>query len=67
MDAKECERIHEILQKQFDCAEIRLRLLAYTEFSRGMGTGIPNDGYVDTDNWLTVEPGRINQALWEVI
>ncbi|HEV8620633.1 MAG TPA: surface-adhesin E family protein [Nitrospiraceae bacterium] len=26
--------------KQFDCAEKRLRLLAFTEFSRRMGTGI---------------------------
>jgi hypothetical protein len=52
--------------KQFDCAEKRLRLLAFTEFSRGMGTGIPADGYVDKDNWLPVEPESINQALWEV-
>ena len=52
--------------KQFDCAEKRLRLLAFTEFSRRMGTGIRNDGYVDKDNWLPVEPDSINQALWEV-
>ena len=52
--------------KQFDCAEKRLRLLAFTEFSRRMGTGIRNDGYVDQDNWLPVEPDSINQALWEV-
>jgi hypothetical protein len=52
--------------KQFDCAGKRLRLLAYTEFSRGMGTGIPAGGYVDKGNWLSVEPDSINQALWEV-
>jgi hypothetical protein len=52
--------------KQFDCAEKRLRLLAYSEFLRHMGTGRRNDGYVDQDNWLPVEPGSINQALWEV-
>jgi hypothetical protein len=52
--------------KQFVCAENRLRLLAFTEFSRGMGTGIPADGYVDTGNWLSVEPESINHALWEV-
>ena len=52
--------------KEFDCAEKRLRLLAFTEFSRHMGTGIPADGYVDTGNWLPVEPESINQALWEV-
>ena len=53
--------------KQFDCAEKRLRLLAFTEFSRRMGTGIAANGYVDKDNWLPVEPDIINQALWEVV
>jgi hypothetical protein len=52
--------------KQFDCAEKRLRLLAFTEFSRRMGTGIPADGYVDTGIWVPVEPDSIDQALWEV-
>lgn len=52
--------------KQFDCAETRLRLLAFTEFSGRMGTGIPADGYVDKGNWIPVEPESINQALWEV-
>jgi hypothetical protein len=52
--------------KQFDCAEQRLRLLSFTEFSRHMGTGIPADGYVDTGDWLPVEPESLNQALWEV-
>jgi hypothetical protein len=55
-----------ITHKQFDCAEKRVRLLAFMEFSRGMGTGIPADGYVDRENWMPVEPGSINQALWEV-
>ncbi|MGQ0694675.1 MAG: surface-adhesin E family protein [Nitrospiraceae bacterium] len=52
--------------KQFDCADKRLRLLAFTEFSRHMGTGRPANGYVDKNNWLPVEPESINQALWEV-
>ena len=53
--------------KQFDCAEKRLRLLAFTEFSRSIGTGIPANGYVDKGNWLSVEPESINQALWEMV
>lgn len=52
--------------KQFDCAGNRLRLLAFTEFSHGMGTGVPTAGYVDKGNWLSVAPDSINQALWEV-
>jgi hypothetical protein len=53
-------------RKQFDCAEKRLRLLAFTEFSQHMGTGISANGYVDKDNWLPVEPESISQALWEI-
>ncbi len=52
--------------KQFDCVEHRVRLLAFSEFSHRMGTGQRNDGLVDTDNWLSIEPESINQALWEI-
>lgn len=52
--------------KQFDCATQRVRLLAFTEFSHHMGAGTPARGYVDSENWLTVEPESINQAVWEV-
>jgi len=52
--------------KQFDCATQRVRLLAFTEFSEHMGTGTPARGYVDSDNWLSIEPESISQALWEV-
>jgi hypothetical protein len=54
------------IYKQFDCAEKRLRLLAFTEFSRRMGTGIVANGFVDNGNWIPVEPDSINHALWEV-
>jgi hypothetical protein len=53
-------------QKEFDCAGKRLRFLAFTEFSRPMGTGWASNGYVDTDTWLPIEPESINQALWEL-
>ncbi len=53
--------------KQFDCAGKRLRLLAFTEFSHRMGTGILADGYVDTSRWMPVEPDSINQAVLEVV
>ncbi len=52
-------------QKQFDCVDKRLRLLAFTEFSRGMGTSIPRNGYVNKDNWLPIEAESMNHALWE--
>jgi len=53
--------------KQFDCVNKRVRLLAFTEFSHHMGTGKRNDGYVDQDRWLTVEPESANQALGELV
>jgi hypothetical protein len=52
--------------KQFDCAGRRVRLLAFTEFSHSMGTGIPVDGHVDSGLWMPVEPDSMNHALWEV-
>ena len=52
--------------KQFDCAEKRVRLLAFTEFSHRMGTGIATDGHVDKGSWIRVEAESINQALWEI-
>ena len=51
--------------KQFDCADKRVRLLAFTEFSRGMGIGMPNDGHVDKDHWLPIEAESVSHALWE--
>lgn len=53
------------IHKQFDCVEYRVRVLAITEFSRQMGTGKAADGYIENGNWLPVEPGSVNQALWE--
>lgn len=54
------------IQKQFDCTEQRLRLLALTDFWGNMGTGEPTGAYVDGGHWVPVEPASINQALWEV-
>ena len=54
-------------RKQFDCGTKRVRLLAFTEFSGHMGTGIAANGYVDHDAWLPVEPESINHALWQLV
>jgi hypothetical protein len=51
--------------KQFNCADKRVRLLAFAEFSRSMGTGLPRDGHVDKDHWLPIEAESISHALWE--
>jgi surface-adhesin protein E len=54
------------IQKQFDCAEERLRLLALTDFWGNMGTGEATGAYVEGGHWVPVEPDSIDQALWEV-
>ena len=54
--------------KQFDCAEKRLRSLAFTDYLGHMGTGRPagGSGYTSEGHWVPVEPESLNQALWEV-
>jgi hypothetical protein len=52
--------------KQFDCDGKRVRLLAFTEFSHSMGTGISVDGHIDSGHWMPIEPDSMNYALWEV-
>jgi outer membrane lipoprotein len=54
-------------QKQFDCANKRVRLMAFAEFSHHLGTGRRNEGYVDREKWLPVEPESTNHALWELL
>ncbi|MBX3332060.1 MAG: hypothetical protein KF722_16770 [Nitrospira sp.] len=51
---------------EFDCAHNTVRLLASSEFSRHMGTGTQNAVLVEQGHGQPVEPGSINQALWEV-
>lgn len=52
--------------KEFDCARNSVRLLASSEFSQHMGTGTQNAVLIEQGYGKPVEPGSINQALWEV-
>ncbi|HWF62464.1 MAG TPA: surface-adhesin E family protein [Nitrospira sp.] len=53
-------------RKEFDCTHNRVRLLASSEFTQHMGTGTQNAVLVSQGYGQPVEPGSINQALWEV-
>lgn len=57
------------LTKQFDCVERRVRTLAATDFYGHMGTGevIGGDGQTSESHWVAIEPGTINQGLWEAV
>ncbi|MBX3334502.1 MAG: hypothetical protein KF876_10270 [Nitrospira sp.] len=52
--------------KEFDCANKRVRLLASSEHSQHMGSGIQHAVAVAQGSGLPVEPGSINEALWNV-
>ena len=52
--------------KQFDCVRNTVRLLASSEFSRHMGTGIQNAVLVEEGSGRPVELGSANHGLWEV-
>jgi hypothetical protein len=54
------------IQKQFDCVEERLRLLALTDFWGNMATGESSHAYIDGGHWVPVELDSIDHALWEV-
>lgn len=55
------------ITKQFDCAERRVRTLAATDFDGHMGMGevIGGSGYSSEGHWVAIEPGTLNEGLWE--
>ena len=52
--------------KEFDCVNKRVRLLASSEHSQHMGTGVQHAVAVGQGSGFPVEPGSINEALWNV-
>lgn len=55
------------MTKQFDCVEKKVRTLAATDFYGHMGTGqaIGGSGHTSEGHWMSIEPGTLNQGLWE--
>ena len=54
------------IEKEFDCADKRLRVLALTDFWGNMGTGEAAGAAIDGGHWIPVEPESLNHALWKV-
>jgi hypothetical protein len=54
------------IQKEFDCADKRLRMLALTDFWGNMGTGEAAGAAIGGGHWIPVEPESLNYALWKV-
>jgi hypothetical protein len=53
-------------QRQFDCAETRIRLLGYMTFTGNMGSGEPVFSNSDVSKWEPIAPDSIDRKLWEV-
>ena len=53
-------------QWEFDCAEERSRVVARKEFSGNMGSGTMVSTDSQVGNWMSIVPGSIGHAVWEV-
>ena len=56
------------LLQEYDCVEIRIRLLALTFFSDNMGRGqvIFNHQY-DDSKWEDIAPGSVGMSKWKAV
>jgi len=54
------------VQRQFDCADERTRLLTGTWFLGNMGTGDISLDFDEERKWQSVPPGSVSQALWTI-
>ena len=53
-------------QRQFDCAERRIRLLGYMTFTGNLGSGEPVFSNSEISKWEPIAPDSIDQKLFEV-
>ena len=51
---------------EYNCAEPRSRMLAYTWFSSNMGRGRVVYKTAEEQQWERIKPGSIDQTLWKV-
>jgi surface-adhesin protein E len=52
--------------KEYGCIEEQSRLIAMTAFSDRMGSGNVVKTFVYQDEWQPVEPGSVDQDLWQI-
>jgi hypothetical protein len=53
-------------QNEYDCAEERTRMLAFTWFSGNMGSGQVVHSDSDEDKWKPVAPDSVAESLWKI-
>ncbi|MEO9038761.1 MAG: surface-adhesin E family protein [Gallionella sp.] len=52
------------VEDEFDCLNVKLRMLSYTAYSEHMGNGEIIPSNMAINHWVPVIPGSIGQALW---
>jgi hypothetical protein len=53
---------------EYDCVEIRVRLLALTHFSGNMGKGKVTSTYqYDDSKWVDIAPGSVDMSHWKAV
>ena len=53
-------------RREYDCVEVRVRLLGFTTFSGNMGSGEAVYSNSDESKWEPVAPDSLDRNLWEV-
>ena len=53
-------------QNEYDCKEKQIRQLFYALYSDSMGKGKMEHANSEHLNWLPVQPGSMEEALWKV-
>jgi hypothetical protein len=52
-------------QNEYDCKEKQIRQLFYSLYSDSMGKGKMEHANSEHLNWLPVQPGSMEEAMWE--
>src|SRR5262249_10838187 len=55
-----------MIQTQFDCMNMRRRLLAVTDYWGNRGSGDPTGVAIGGGNWVSVKPDTADHAVWEL-
>lgn len=53
-------------QNEYDCKEKKIRQLFYALYSDSMGKGKMEHANSEHLNWLPVQPGSMEEAMWKV-
>jgi Surface-adhesin protein E len=53
-------------QREFDCAQERIRLFGFMTFTGNMGSGEPVYSNSEASKWESISPESVDRILWDV-